>query len=91
MKPKYTKGQKVRIVSVKGKDGKVKYARNEKYVGAKGVVLDSFRLGQLHTLFYRNHLYENDYIYMVRLVNSNTVLRVVEEELGLCNYMELHF
>ena len=89
MKPKYVKGQKVRIVSVKHTDGEVKYAHNEKYVGAKGVVLDSFRLGQLHTLYYKDLLHEDDYIYMVRLANTNTVIRVAEEELEFCNYMEL--
>jgi len=89
MKPKYTKGQKVRIISVKDEDGRVKYTHNEKYVGAKGVVLDSFRLGQLHTLYYKDLLHEDDYICMVRLANSNTVVRVAEEELELCNYMEL--
>ena len=89
MKSKYTKGQKVRVVSVKDENGKVKYAHNEKYVGAKGVVLDSFRLGQLHTLYYKDLLHEDDYIYMVRLANTNTVVRVAEEELELCNYMEI--
>jgi hypothetical protein len=89
MKPEYVKGQKVRIVSVKHTDGGVKYAHNEKYVGAKGVVMDSFRLGQLRTLYYKDLLHEADYIYMVRLANINTVVRVAEEELQLCNYLEL--
>jgi hypothetical protein len=89
MKPNYTKGQKVRIVSVKGKGGKVKYAHNEKYAGAKGVILDSFRLRQLHTMYYKDLLHEDDYIYMVRLANTKTVVRAAEEELELCNYMEL--
>ena len=89
MKPKYTKGQKVRIISVKDKDGRVKYTHNEKYIGAKGVVLDSFRLGQLHTLYYKDLFHEDDYIYMVRLANSNTVVRAAKEELELCNYMEI--
>lgn len=89
MKPKYEKGQKVRIVSVGGEDGKAKYTHNEKYVGAKGVVLDSFYLRQLHTLYYKDLLHEDDYIYMVRLANSNTVTRVAEEELESCNYLDL--
>ncbi len=39
------------------------------------------------TLLYRKRLT----LYVSLLANSDTVLRVAEEELGLCNYMELHF
>ena len=38
-------------------------------------------------LLYRKRLT----LYVSLLANSSTVLRVAEEELGLCNYMELHF
>jgi len=89
MEPKYAKGQKVKIISVKDQHGNVKYAHNEKYVGAKGVVLDSFYLGKFHILYYKDHLPEDAHIYKVRLSNSNTVVAVAEEELEPCAYLSL--
>jgi hypothetical protein len=81
MEPKYAKGQKVTIVSVKDAHGQVKYAHNEKYVAEKGVVLDSFYLRQFHILYYKDHLPEDAYIYKVRLSSSDTVVTAAEEEL----------
>ena len=81
MEPKYTKGQQVEIVSVKGEQG-AKYPHNEKYSGNKGVVLDSFYLGKFHVLYYGDHLPEDAYIYKVRLSHSDTVVTVAEEELS---------
>ncbi len=81
MESKYTKGQKVTIISVKDSHGHVKYAHNEKYVGEEGVVLDSFYLRQFHILYYKDHLPEDAYIYKVRLNSSDTVVTVAEEEL----------
>ena len=85
MEPKYNKLQKVKIVSVRDKHGQLKYAQNEKYVGAEGVVLESFHLGRFHVLYYKDHLPEDAYIYKVRLSNSTTVATVAEEELEPCN------
>ncbi len=84
MEAKYDKGQKVKIVSVKDKQGNVKYPHNEKYVDEAGVVLDSFYLGAFHILYYKDHLPEDAYIYKVRLGMSNTVVTAAEEELGSC-------
>jgi hypothetical protein len=81
MEPKYTKGQKVTVVSVKDARGHVKYAHNEKYVDKIGVVLDSFYLRQFHILYYKDHLPEDAYIYKVRLDSSDTVVTAAEEEL----------
>jgi hypothetical protein len=81
MKPKYAKGQSVAVVSVKDQHGHAKYAHNEKYVGEKGLVLDSFYLGQFHVLYYKNHLPEDAYIYKIRLSGRDTVVTVAEEEL----------
>ncbi len=89
MEPKYTKGQKVTIVPVKDQHGQPKYAHNEKYVGEKGVVLDSFYLGQFHILYYKDRLPEDSYIYKVRISNSNIVITVAEEELEPCSYLLL--
>jgi hypothetical protein len=89
MEPKYAKRQKVKIVSVKDQHGQLKYAHNEQYLGAKGVVLDSFYLGRFHVLYYKDHLPEDAYIYKVRLGNSNTVVTVAEEELEPCEYLSL--
>ncbi len=89
MKPKYAKGQKVEIVSVKDQHGKTKYAHNDKYVGAKGVILDSFYLGRLHVLYFKDHLPENAYICKVRLNDGKTVVTVAEEELEPCTYLSL--
>ena len=84
METKYDKGQKVKIISVKDKQGNVKYPHNEKYVDEAGVVLDSFYLGAFHILYYKDHLPEDAYIYKVRLGMSNTVVTAAEEELGPC-------
>jgi hypothetical protein len=84
MEAKYDKGQKVKIVSVKDKQGNVKYPHNEKYVDETGVVLDSFYLGAFHVLYYKDHLPEDAYIYKVRLGMSNTVVTAAEEEIELC-------
>jgi hypothetical protein len=81
MEPKYVKGQKVTIISVKDSHGQMKYAHNEKYVGEEGVVLDSFYLRQFHILYYKDRLPEDAYIYKVRLSSSDTVVTVAEEEL----------
>ncbi|MDD5591494.1 MAG: hypothetical protein PHY18_06205 [Dehalococcoidales bacterium] len=84
MEARYDKGQKVKIVSVKDKQGNVKYPHNEKYVDEVGVVLDSFYLGAFHVLYYRDHLPEDAYIYKVHLGMSNTVVTAAEEELQPC-------
>jgi len=84
MEVKYDKGQKVKIVSVKDKQGNVKYPHNEKYVDETGVVLASFYLGVFDILYYKDHLPEDAYIYKVRLGMSNTVVTAAEEELGPC-------
>ena len=89
MKPKYAKGQRVTVVSVKDQHGHTKYAHNEKYLGEEGLVLDSFYLGQFHVLYYKDHLSEDSYVYKVRLGNTNTVVTVAEEELEPCNYLFL--
>jgi hypothetical protein len=84
MEVKYDKGQKVKIVSVKDKQGNAKYSHNEKCVDETGVVLDSFYLGAFHILYYKDHLPEDAYIYKVRLGMSNTVVTVAEEEMEPC-------
>ncbi len=89
MEPKFTKGQKVDIISVKDQHGKPKYAHNEKYVGGKGLVLDSFHLGRFHVLYYKDHLPEDAYIYKVRLSDGKTIVTVAEEEIKPCSYLQL--
>ena len=89
MEPRYAKGQKVEIVAAQDEHGRVKYAQNSKYVGAKGVILDSFRLGRFHVLYYKNHLPEDAYVYKVRLSDGKTVVTTAEEELKLCRYLTL--
>jgi len=84
MKPSYAKGQKVEIISVKDK-----YAHNKKYVGARGVILDSFHLGRFHVLYYKDHLPEDAYIYKVRLSDGKTLVTAAEEELKLATYLPL--
>ena len=74
MEPKYKKGQKVKIIAVTDRQGKPKYAHNKRYLGEKGVVLDSFHLGNFHVLYYKDHLSHDAYIYKVRLHNSQTVV-----------------
>lgn len=86
MEPKYEKGQKVTIVSVKDSHGQVKFAHNEKYVGEKGTVLDSFYLRQFHVLYYKDRLPEDAYIYKVRLSFGDTVVTAAEEELEPATY-----
>jgi hypothetical protein len=83
MKPKYAKGQRVKVVSVKDQHGHAKYAHNAKYVGEEGLVLDSFYLGQFHVLYYKDRLPEDAYIYKVRLGDFDaSMITVAEEELA---------
>ena len=89
MKSSYAKGQKIEIISVKDKYGRIKYAHNKKYVGARGVILDSFHLGRFHVLYYKDHLPEDAYIYKVRLSDGKTLVTAAEEELKLATYLPL--
>jgi hypothetical protein len=88
MEPKFTKGQKVDIIAVKDQHENPKYAHNERYVGRKGVVLDSFHLGRFHVLYYKDHLPEDAYIYKVRLSDGKTIVTVAEEEIKPCSYLQ---
>jgi hypothetical protein len=74
---------------VKDQHGKPKYAHNEKYVGGKGVVLDSFHLGRFHVLYFKDHLPEDAHIYKVRLSDGKTIVTVAEEEIKPCSYLQL--
>ena len=89
MEPKFSKGQKVEVISVKDEHDVTKFPHNEKYLGKKGIVLDSFYLGKFHTLYYENHLPEDAYIYKVRLSHSDTVITAAEAELEPCDYLSL--
>jgi len=89
MEAKYKKDQKVKIIAVTDRQGKPKYAHNQRYVGEKGVILDSFHLGNFHILYYKDHLPHDAYIYKIRLHNSQTVVTVAEDELEPCNYLSL--
>lgn len=42
MEPKYTKGQKVRIIEVKNQDGNLKYDDLRQHINKTGVILDSY-------------------------------------------------
>jgi hypothetical protein len=81
MEALYDKGQKVKIISVRDKNGNLKYPHNEKYANKTGTILDSFYLGSFHVLYYKEHLPEDAYIYKIRLGDTNTVVTAAEEEI----------
>jgi len=78
MAPKYIKGQKVRIVSVKDQHMHVKHSRLEPLVSKSGTIVESYWVG-LEGL----DLPRDNYLYTVRIENKE-VEAIPEECLELC-------
>ena len=81
MEPKYTKGQKVRIVSVKNQHTHLKYPEIEEYVNETGIVLESFFIPMrgLEGTTLEGEVYDQ-YIYEARLDKDGTILKAVMED-----------
>ncbi len=81
MKPKYNKGQKIKIVSVKNQHGNLKHPEIEKYVNATGTILDSYFIpirGVERTTL-EGEVYDLS-LYKVRLDKDGTSLEPVPED-----------
>ena len=81
MEPKYTKGQKVKIISVKSEYGYLKYPEIQEYINETGIVLESFFIPMrgLEGTTLEGEVYDQ-YIYEVRLDKGGTILKAVMED-----------
>ena len=76
MEPKYTSGQKVRIVSVGSPHGQLRYPELEKYVNESGEVVD------FHLSNYEIHGQATEiWAYTVRIENGNIETTIMEDAL----------
>ena len=80
MEPKYTKGQKVKILSVKNQHGHPKYPKIEEYVNETGVILEA-RASLVKNLN-NTDVPESYPIYTVRLDKNNIEKEVCEDALA---------
>lgn len=79
MKPKYTKGQKVKIVSVKNQHGNIKYRELKEHANESGVILEA-RASLVKNLN-NTDVPEAYPIYKVRLDKNNLEIEVCENAL----------
>lgn len=76
MEPKYTKGQKVKIISVGTPHGQLKYPELEEYVNGSGAIVDS------HLAKYEIHGAPTDiWGYTVRIEKDDREVTVLEDAL----------
>lgn len=76
MEPKYTSGQKVRIVSVSSPHGGSRYPELEKYVNETGEIVDS------HLSKYEIHGQTTEnWAYTVYIVNGSIETTIMEDAL----------
>ena len=80
MKPKYNKGQKVKIISVKNQHFNVKYPDIEEYVNETGVILEAS--ASLVKNLTNTDVPESCPIYTVRLDKGITLDAVPEDALA---------
>lgn len=76
MEPKYTKGQKVKIVSVKNQHLHTKYPKIQQYVSESGIIVDSYWVGLRVADQVRDY-----YIYTVRMEKDNNEVGIPEDAL----------
>ena len=81
MNPKYTEGQKVKIVSVKNQHLHTKYPEIQDYVNETGVILESYFIPMrgLKGTTLEGEVYDQ-YLYQVRLDKEGTILEAVMED-----------
>ena len=81
MEPKYTKGQKVKIVSVKNQHLHTKYPEIQEHVNETGIILESYfiPIRGLKGTTLEGEVYDQ-YIYQVRLDKDGTILKAVMED-----------
>ena len=77
MAPKYIKGQKVKIISVKDQHMHVKYPEFEPFVSKSGIIIESAWVG-----FEGLYVPRDNYYYKVRI--ENEVKAIPEDCLELC-------
>lgn len=81
MEPKYTKGQKVKIISVKSEYGYLKYPEIQEYINETGIILDSYFIPMrgLEGTTLAGEVYDQ-YLYKIRLDKDGTILEAVTED-----------
>ena len=83
MTPKYTEGQKVKVVLVKDQHMHVKYPEFEPYVSKRGTIVDSLWVEQEGIGMEGVDVLREYYLYTVRIGNKE-VEGIPEECLELC-------
>lgn len=81
MEPKYTKGQKVKIVSVKNQHSHLKYPEIEEYVNGTGIIIGSEFTSIRNLVGMEEYAPGDVYIYQVRLDKGITLKAVLEDAL----------
>lgn len=81
MELKYTKGQKVKIVSVKDQHFKVKYPEIEQYANETGVIIGAEWTSIRNVVGMEEYVPGDFYIYQVRLDKGITLKAVLEDAL----------
>jgi hypothetical protein len=81
MEPKYTKGQKVKIVSVKNQHGNPKYPEIEKHANETGVIIGVQWTSIRNVVGMEEYMPGDFYIYQVRLDKGITLKAVLEDAL----------
>jgi hypothetical protein len=77
MEPKYTKGQKVKIVSVKNQHLHTKYPQIEQHVSERGTIVESYWVGFGEL----SQQVEGYYIYTVRIDKDKSEVAIPEDAL----------
>ena len=78
MKPKYNKGQKIKIVSAKNQHGNLKYPELEQHIKKTGIVLES--TASLVKNLNNTDIPEACPFYKIRLDKDGTTLESVSED-----------
>ena len=81
MESKYTKEQKVKIISVKNQHGHLKYPELQGHVNETGIILDSYFIPMrgLEGTTLEGEVYDQ-YLYNIRLDKDGTILEAVTED-----------
>ena len=81
MEPKYTKEQKVKIISVKNQHGHLKYPELQEHINETGIILDSYFIPMrgLEGTTLEGKVYDQ-YLYKIRLDKDGTILEATTED-----------
>ena len=81
MEPKYNKGQRVKIISVKNQHGHLKYPELQEHINETGTILDSYFIPMrgLEGTTLEGEVYDLS-LYKIRLDKDGTILEAVTED-----------